>query len=111
MCKTAQWHAHGCLANSWYLKENQKSVLTLSIKLHLINRNMVLFPSFTLHKVLLCTSFLDLFFATLYVNWSVSWNKEVNWLGFFYHQKKKKKKCGKLYFGLKDITLSMLEVN
>lgn len=59
-------------------------------KLNLINRNMVLFPSFTLHKVLLCTSFLDLFFATLYVNWSVSWNKEVNWLGFFLPPKKKK---------------------
>lgn len=70
---------------------------------------MVLFPSFTLHKVLLCTSFLDLFFATLYVNWSVSWNKKVNWLGFFLPPKKKKN--AENYFGLKDITLSMLEVH
>lgn len=68
---------------------------------------MVLFPSFTLHKVLLCTFFLDLFFATHYVNWSVSWNKEVNWLGFFLPPKKNAEN----YFGLKDITLSMLEVN
>lgn len=79
-------------------------------KLHLINRNMVLFPSFTLHKVRLCTSFLDLYYFLQLFMWIglyLGIKKWIGW-GFFYHPKKK---TAENYFGLKDITLSMLEVN
>lgn len=69
---------------------------------------MVLFFFFIFYKVFLCIFFFDLFFVIFYVNWFVFWNKEVNWLGFFFIIKKKNVEN---YFGLKDIILSMFEVN
>lgn len=50
-----------------------------------------------------------LFFATLYVNWSVSWNKEVNWLGVFYHQKKKMRKTILVWKTLHKVCLKSVE--
>lgn len=120
MCKTAQWHAHGCLANSWYLKENQKSVLTLSIKYYLalgvklivlINRNMVLFPSFTLHKVRLCTSFLDLYYFLQLFMWIglyLGIKKWIGW-GFFTTKKKKMRKIILVWKTLHKVCLKSVE--
>lgn len=80
-------------------------------KLNLINRNMVLFPSFTLHKVRLCTSFLDLYYFLQLFMWIglyLGIKKWIGW-GFFTTKKKKMRKTILVWKTLHKVCLKSVE--